>query len=579
VFAIAPVDEAQVASLVRALRVRPVTARCMAVRGVGVAEAGAFLEPRLGCLRRPEGLAGFDAAVVEIARAVVAGDRIGVFGDYDVDGVTSTAVLTEFLRAAGGDVVAAVARRDAGYGFTREAAADFAARGCRTIVTGDCGTSDVDAIAVARSLGLGVIVIDHHTVPSAAHAHPSLALVNPHRADSTFPFRGMCSVGLAFYVACAVRTRLREEGWFRSRREPDPRDLLDLVALGTIADLVPLRGENRILTKLGLARLDARARPGIAALLAGAGVEPGAAVDVRTVAWKLAPRLNAPGRMGAALPALQLLLAGEGEAEACAAALEGANQDRRAAQDKVLAEALAVVEREASRQRDDGPIVFAAGRGWAPGVVGVVAARLVEKFARPAFVVALDDDGIGRGSARSSGGVDLYRALAAAAPFLDRFGGHAAAAGMTVRAAELDRVKEALAAAVRDQVAELAQGSGPHATARLADAAVSIAEVDERLASELERLAPFGQDNRPPALVARDVPVVSARRVGDGSHLKLELDDGRGGVRGAIGFGLGDAAVEAGARVGIRFAPSLSTWQGRTRVELELSHLEVHPPA
>jgi single-stranded-DNA-specific exonuclease len=566
VFDVAPVDEAQVASLVRALRVRPVTARCMAVRGVGVAEAGAFLEPRLGCLRRPEGMAGFELAVGAIARAVTAGDRIGVFGDYDVDGVTSAAVLTEFLRAAGGDVAAAVARRDAGYGFTREAAADFAARGAKLIVTCDCGTADLDAIAVARSLGAEVVVIDHHTVPAAALAHPSLALVNPHRADSTFPFRGMCSVGLAFYVACAVRTRLREDGWFRTRREPDPRDLLDLVALGTIADLVPLRGENRILTKLGLARLDARARPGIAALLAAAGVERDAPVDVRTVAWKLGPRLNAPGRMGAALPALQLLLADAGEADACAAALEGANQERRVAQDKVLAEALAVVE--------DGPIVFAAGRGWAPGVVGVVAARLVDKYARPAFVVALDDDGTGRGSARSFGGVDLYRALAAAAPFLDRFGGHAAAAGMTVRAAQLDRVKEALAAAVRDQVAELAQGSGPHETARLADAAVAIAEVDERLATELDRLAPFGQDNRAPALVARDVPVVSARRVGDGTHLKLELDDGRGGIRSAIGFGLGDAPIEAGARVGIRFAPSLSTWQGRTRVELELSHVE-----
>jgi single-stranded-DNA-specific exonuclease len=564
---VATVDDAQVASLIRQLKVHPTTARCLAVRGIGVDEADRFLAPRLGGLRRPEGLAGFDAAVARLARAVIAGEAIGVFGDYDVDGVTTAAVLTEYLRAAGGRVEAAVARRDAGYGFTREAAADFAARGCKVIVTGDCGTSDLDAIAVARSLGVEVIVIDHHTVPSAAHAHPSVALVNPLRADSTFPFRGMASVGLAFYVVCAVRTRLRQDGWFAARREPDPKDLLDLVALGTIADLVPLRGENRILTSLGLARLQARVRPGIAALLAVAGVDPDRAVDARTVGWKLGPRLNAPGRMGAALPALQLLLADAGDADAHAALLETLNNDRRVAQDKVLAEADVMV--------DDGPIVFAAGTGWAPGVVGVVAARLVDKYARPAFVVALDDKGVGRGSARTAGGVDLYRAMAAAAPWLERFGGHAAAAGMTVRASELDRVREAIAAAVEGQIGELAKGSGPIDRTKLADAEVRLGDIDQQLATELGQLAPFGQDNRPPALVARGVAVKGVRRVGDGSHLKLELDAGGGGVRDAIGFGLGETPVEVGSRVSLRFAPVMSTWQGRTRVELELAHVEL----
>jgi single-stranded-DNA-specific exonuclease len=565
VLEIAPVDDTLVASLVRTLGVRPVTARCLAARGITPDEAQAFLAPRLAGLRRPEGMAGFATAVARIARAVTEGERIGVFGDYDVDGVTTAATLTEFLRAAGGVVEVDVARRDAGYGFTRDAAANLAARGCRLIVTGDCGTSDLDSIAVARSLGAEVIVIDHHTVPSATEVHPSVALVNPLRLDSTFPFRAMCSVGIAFYVACAVRTRLREAGWFATRPEPDPRQLLDLVALGTIADLVPLRGENRILTTLGLERLGARVRPGVAALLAAAGVDPDRPVDARTVGWTLGPRLNAPGRLGAAMPSLNLLLASRSEAEACAAVLEEANRDRRVAQDKVLAEADVDVP--------DGPIVFAAGKGWAPGVVGIVAARLVDKYARPAFVVAIDDDGIGRGSARSAGGVDLYRALAAAAPWLDRFGGHAAAAGMTLKAAALDQVKTALADAVRGQVIELAKGSGPIGLGKLADAEIRIGDVDERLATELARLAPFGQDNRTPALVARDVLVRSVRRVGDGSHLKLELDDGHGGVCGAIGFGLGETPVEEGARVGLRFVPVVSSWNGRTRVELELAHI------
>jgi single-stranded-DNA-specific exonuclease len=570
VLEVVTVDDALVASLVRAHRVHPTTARCLAARGVGLDEAHTYLAPRLGSLRRPEGLAGFDAAVARIAIAVETGEAIGVFGDYDVDGVTTAAVLTSFLRAAGGRVEAAVARRDAGYGFTREAAADFCARGCRVIVTGDCGTSDLEAIAVARSLGAEVIVIDHHTVPAAAHAHPSVALVNPLRADSTFPFRGMASVGLAFYVACAVRTRLRDGGWFKQRPEPDPRDLLDLVALGTVADLVPLRGENRILTTLGLAKLASRARPGVAALLAAAGVDPEKAVDVRTIAWKLAPRLNAPGRMGAALPSLRLLLSEAGEADGCAAILEDANKERRVVQDKVLAEADVLV--------DDGPIVFAAGTGWAPGVVGIVAARLVDKYARPAFVVAIDEHGVGRGSARTAGGVDLYRALAAAAPYLDRWGGHKAAAGMTVKASELPAVKAAIAEAVTAQVTELAKGSGPIDLGKLADAEVRLRDVDQQLAGELAAMAPFGQENRPPALVVRDVAVRSARRVGDGSHLKLELEDPRdGGIRSAIGFHLGEAPVEAGAHVSVRFVPTLSTWQGHTRVELEVAHIEVVP--
>jgi single-stranded-DNA-specific exonuclease len=411
-----------------------------------------------------------------------------------------------------------------------------------------------------------VVVIDHHTVPSAVEAHPSLALVNPHRADSQFPFRGMASVGLAFYLASAVRTRLRDSGWFRGRPEPDPRDLLDLVALGTIADMVPLVGENRILTSAGLPRLEARTRPGIAALLAAAGVEPGSTIDTRTVSWKIAPRLNAPGRLGPALPALELLLADADAAETRAAELEVANRERRTVQDKVMDEALAVVT--------DGPIVFAAGRGWSAGVVGVVAARMVDKFERPAFVVAIDDDGVGRGSARSFGGVDLYRALAAAGPWLERFGGHAAAAGMTVLESELDRVKEALASAVEGQLAE---GSGPIVPPALADAEVRLDDVDERLAAELARLAPFGQENRAPRLIARDLSVRNARKVGDGSHLRLELDDGRGRTRAAIGFKLGERDVPAGSTITLSFQPRLSTWQGRTKVDLEFDDVAVTP--
>ena len=572
------VDEALVQKLADALRVRPATASCLVGRGViEPRDAQGFIDPRLAALRPPTGLAGMSRAVERISDAVIAGRRIGVFGDYDVDGVTTAALLTAFLRSVGATVEVAVARRDAGYGFTPAAAADFAARGCEVIVTGDCGTSDLEALAVAAAHRIDVIVVDHHTVPAAGDAHPALALVNPHRADSTFPFRGMASVGLAFYVAAAVRTELRDRRFFETsgersgsrsgRTEPDVRELLDLVALGTIADLVPLASENRILTALGLRRLQSRTRPGIAALLAAAGVSEEREVDARMVAWKLAPRINAPGRLGAAMPSLALLLADAGSAAERAQALEAANTERRAIQDRVMAEAI-----EQLGDRDPGPAVVIAGEGWPSGVVGIVAAKLVDRYQRPAFVVGIDPEtGVGRGSARTAGGVNLYRALSEAAPWLDRYGGHAAAAGFTVRRESVAALGESLGAAC----ARLAAGSGPVTAGREVDAEVRLADVDERLAEELAGLGPFGQDTPSPVLVIRNARVSAERRVGDGSHLKLTLEDDRSTTRTAIGFQLGDREVDVGARVDLAFLPTISTWQGRRSAELELSDLAI----
>ncbi len=569
-FNLRDVDEGVVARLAAALRVRPVTARCLAVRGVSdPAEAKGWLEPKLGGLRKPDGLAGFAIAVERLARAVTVGERIGVFGDYDVDGVTTAALLTSFMREVGGEVIARVADRDAGYGFGTPIADAFCDAGCGVIVTGDLGTSDAPAIAAARARGVDVIVVDHHTVPAAGAAHPALALVNPHRADSSFPFRGMASVGLAFYLAAAIRTRLDDIGWFRTHAKPDVRELLDLVALGTIADLVPLRGENRILAAAGLQKLQARPRAGIAALAAAAGLDASRPIDEKTVSWKLAPRLNAPGRLGAAAPSLELLLADERSAGACAAKVEEANAARRVAQDRCYEEALAALD-----EQGDAPAIVIAARGWPAGVVGIVAAKLVDRTGKPAFVIGVGDDGVGRGSARAPGGqsngIDLYRALAECAPMLDRFGGHAGAAGLTVHEDRIPALREALGAAV----ARFAEGSGPVAQ-HTCDAEVALAEIDEPLCTELGSLAPFGQDNAAPRLVARGVRVRSSRKVGDGSHLKLEVEDAHGNVRGAIAFGQGEQDPGAGATVDLAFTPVVSEWNGNRRVELEVAGLSV----
>ena len=564
------VDDHVAAKLASALRVHTATARCLIARGI--TEPGAarsFVDPRLAALRPPTGLAGLGNAVDRIVDAVVRGDRIGVFGDYDVDGVTTTALLTSFLRGAGAHVEAAVARRDAGYGFTPDAAEDFAARGCRLVITGDCGTSDQLAIQKAAVRAIDVVVIDHHTVPAAGTAHPALALVNPFCQDSTFPFRGMASVGLGFYVAATVRTALRDRGWFKNRPEPDVRDLLDLVALGTVADLVPLSEENRILTALGLRRLQERARPGIAALLAVAGVAADKEIDARTIAWQLAPRLNAPGRLGAAEPALALLLADADTAADRAAAIDQANTDRRDVQEKVAKEAI-----EQIGDVDPGPAIVLAGEGWPPGVVGIVAAKLVERYKRPAFVIGVDPEtGLGRGSARTTGGVNLYAALSSVAPLLDRYGGHAAAAGFSVHRDHVAALAEALGAAV----ARLAEGVPQAPEGTDVDAEVPLAEVDERLAHELDALAPFGQQNPAPLLVTRRARVTAARKVGDGSHLKLTLADDRSTVRGAIGFKLGAREVDVGARVDVLFVPTISTWQGQRKTELKITDFAIVP--
>jgi single-stranded-DNA-specific exonuclease len=593
---IRPVDDRIADRLAAALRVRRATARCLVARGVlEPQEAQGFIDPRLAALRPPSGLAGLPLAVERLADAVQRGERIGVFGDYDVDGVTSAALLTSFLRSAGATVEVAVARRDAGYGFTPAAAADFAARGCAIAVTCDCGTNDLDAIAAAAALGVEVIVVDHHTVPAAGTAHPSLSLVNPYRHDSTFPFRGMASVGLAFYVSAAVRTELRDRGHFRrsgsgtgsgASGEPDVRELLDLVALGTIADLVPLSAENRILTALGLRRLQSRARPGIAALLAVAGVDIDRDITAHTVAWKLAPRINAPGRLGAAEPSLSLLLADADSAAARAQALEDANVERRAIQDRVMTEALEILsarhlpETPEGENGDPGGAIVIAGEGWPSGVVGIVAAKLVDRYQRPAFVIGIDPvTGIGRGSARTARGVNLYRALcdaasdmsSAGAAGLGRYGGHAAAAGFTI---QRDAVP-ALAESLNTACTRLAAGSGPTPVGREVDAEVMLAEVDERLASELAGLGPFGQENPAPLLVTRRARVTAARRVGDGSHLKLMVEDDRNTIRSAIGFGLGDRPVDVGAYVDLAFVPTVSTFQGRRSAELELADLAI----
>jgi single-stranded-DNA-specific exonuclease len=547
------IDESKVAALATAMRIRPLTARLLVARGLAEADlATRFLDPRLADLRPPDGMADLPRALERLAGAFAAGETIGVFGDYDVDGVTTAAILTSALRAFGGRVVARAASRHAGYGLGVEDVARFAADGCRVLVTGDCGTSDHAALAAARARGIDTIVIDHHELPEGESA--AYALVNSRRPDDAFAFKGLASCGVAFYLAAALRTRLGSPF--------DPRELLDLVALGTIADLVPLVAENRILVAAGLQKLSQRKRPGLAALAVRAELG-GSQITAHDAAFRLTPRLNAAGRLGDAQLALDLLLAGEADAERLADALEDQNTERQRVQELVWKEALA--QATAQVEEDAAPAVVVGAEGWHSGVVGIIAARLVDRFARPAIAIGFRD-GEGRGSARTVSGVNLFDALGRCARHLTKFGGHASAAGMSLLIGELPTFRASFAAEAARQL-----GTAPAARALAVDAEVSLRDLDLGFAEELARLAPFGVANREPLFALSGVTARATRVVGK-DHLQLTLD--HGGTTGeAIAFGFAGADPGAGARVDLVATAELDTFRGVARARLKVAKL------
>jgi single-stranded-DNA-specific exonuclease len=548
------VDQQRVTALAAAIGVRRLTAAILLGRGFGdSARAARFLAPRLADLRHPDGMADLERTLARLAGALAAGERIAIFGDYDVDGVTTAAVLATTLRALGGDVVARVASRRAGYGIGPDDVSRFAADGCRVLVTGDCGTSDLEALALARARGIDAIVIDHHQVPSGET--PAFALINPHRADDHFPFKGLASCGVAFYLAAALRTRLAVEG---SRF--DPRDLLDLVALGTVADLVPLVDENRILVAAGLKVATARKRPGLRALATLAQIPEDGPINAEHISFRLAPRLNAAGRLGEAQLALDLLLApDEVTAGRLAEELDERNRQRQQIQEQVWTQVLVACE-----PFETAAALVVGAEGWHPGVVGIIAAKLVEKFGRPAVVVGFTE-GEGRGSARTIPGFNLYDALAVCAPHLSRFGGHAAAAGMSLSLAALEPFRRAFVLE-----AERRLGFAERAPV-VVDAVVELGELDLLAAEELERLAPFGAANAQPLFALAGVTTESTRLVGD-KHLQITLRH-RGATSDAIAFGMAAHDPGRGACIDVVAHAELDTFRGNRRARLRVRHL------
>jgi single-stranded-DNA-specific exonuclease len=536
-------DGGQAARLAAEVRLRPLTARILAARGLGdPAPAARFLAPCLGDLSAPGGLLDLEPACERLVGAVARGERVGVFGDHDADGVTTAAVLTLTLRALGADVIARVADHPGARGLTPDAAAALADAGCAVVIAGDCGTGDHQALSLCAERAIDTIVVDHHPVPEGGSR--ARWLINPHRPDDHSGLRGLASCGLAFTLARALDQRL--PGRF------DPSALLDLVALGTLADQVPLVGDNRILVALGLRALAALARPGLRALAAVAeGTGP--------LTVRLQPRLAAAGRLGRAPVALDLLLAGdEATARPLARELDDLNGRRQRLQEAVWGEALAAATAEAEA---GAAALVVAGEGWHPGVPGPVAARLLERFQRPALVIGLAD-GQGRGSARSAAGVDLPRVLEACRAHLLAFGGHPGAAGVTLAREQLAPFRAAFLRAVPPLAA---------AEAIEVDAEAELGELGLGQVEELGRLAPFGAANNEPLLAIPGV-VARATRVVAGNNLLLTLGRGPATAE-AVAFGMGHRDPGAGAALAIIATAEVDTFRGTRRPRLRVRQL------
>jgi single-stranded-DNA-specific exonuclease len=544
--------------LARELGAPPAIGHALVNRGLGdPAKARQFLSPVLEDLHDPMGLLGLDRALARIRGALEASEPILVQGDYDVDGITSTYLLHTTLSEMGGVVHWRIPHRTRdGYGLTRAAVDDAARLGCRLIVTVDCGITAVDPVAYARSLGIDTVVTDHHE--PAAELPDAAAVVNPLRPGCPYPFKSLAGVGVTYKL---VEALLRERG--RARRA---EEFLDIVALGTIADVVPLVDENRVLATLGLERLNRTRHLGLRALLERSGLA-GRRVTSGQVAFVLAPRINAAGRMGDAAQALRLLLArDEGEARACAESLEEDNARRRSFDEKAAAEAAARVEQELGWP--DCASILLWSDDWHPGVLGIVASRMVERFQRPAVLVGLDG-ARGRGSGRSVPGVDLTRLLDGCRDLLESHGGHALAAGLVVARERLPALRERLERLVRERVA-------PETRVKRIeyDAPLGLGECDEALVDWVERMAPHGLNNPEPVFLLAHGEILATSSVAGGKHLRLTVRDATGTAE-VIGFGHGgeaDAARRSG-RCALLFTPSHNEWNGTRRIQLKLKGL------
>ena len=572
-----PHDAAEIRALEVSARVPFVVAQMLICRGIRDAtQARTFLEPKLSDLRDPDLMPGVPEAADRLIAAVRDHRKIVVYGDYDVDGMTATSILMICLRLLGGEVTTYVPHRiDEGYGLNAEALRTLAERGANVVVTVDCGIASIAEADVARELGLELIITDHHMLadrlPSAA------AIVHPRLPGTAYPFGELCGAGVAFKLAWAVCQRANQAKKVSDRMRDFLVQAVGLVALGTVADVVPLIDENRIIVKHGLCSLRHQPTLGMAALLRVTGLDQKSELSAEDIAFTLAPRLNAAGRLGQASLGVELLTTDNAErASALAEYLNELNSSRESLERSIYLAA----NKQALEQFDperDAARVF-AGRGWHAGVIGIVASRLVEKFHRPVVIISLDELGLkpGCGSARSVPGFDLHAALCACTDTLLAHGGHAYAAGLKIDPTRVDQFR----ASFVDHAAGEISTSSRTAELRI-DAEVPFSSLSAEAVQLLERLAPFGSGNPRPMLCATNVSLAEPpKKIGNGErHLSLRLHQHGTRLR-SVAFGGGewaDAISAVDGELAVAFRPVINDYKGRRNVELHLC--DWHPAA
>jgi single-stranded-DNA-specific exonuclease len=575
-----PHDPDAVDRLARSLRMSPLVAQLLLNRGVGGADdARRFLDAPLSGLHSPDLLPGIPEAAERILAAVAAGRRICIYGDYDVDGVTGSAVLLQCLSLLGTRADLYVPRRlEEGYGLNCDALKQIADNGAKVVVTVDCGIASLAEAEEAQRLGLELIVTDHHemkeTLPNAA------VLVHPRLPGSSYPFGMLCGAGVAFKLAWALAMRRCGGEKVTPAFREFLLDAVALVSLGVIADVVPLHDENRILVRYGLNRLRQKPPLGLQALCEVAKIEAGSELRSSDIGYRIAPRINAVGRLGQAQVAVELLTTDKHErAVDLARYLEKLNGDRQTIERETLRRAREMIECEG---RANDPALVLSSPDWHGGIVGIVAGRLAEQFARPALMITLPKPGMAEeseharlavGSGRSLNGVALHEALKACGDLLVGHGGHAAAAGFRLLPERVPDFRERFCA----HVASLFPGGTPTPELVL-DAETPLGSVTLGLVSDLDRLEPYGAENRRPLFLAGGLQVQGEpRKVGQGErHLSFRVRQGATSIK-AIAWGMADRATElmsAGGDCCIAFTPKRNEWQGRLSVDLEVTDFQ-----
>ena len=559
-------DADATARVVSLLGCHPATASILVQRGlVSDKDIQAFLHPSLHHLRPPFEIAGMTEAVTRISNALLDTEKILIFGDYDVDGVTATTLLYQFLKAIGADVSFYIPHRvTEGYGLKASHITDIAIpREIKVLLTVDCGVSSHEAVSLAKDNDIAVIITDHHDIPQKLP--DALAVINPKRHDCHSGLENLSGVGLAFYLAVALRKHLRDQGFFQSRTEPNLKKSCDLVALGTVSDMVPLVHENRILTCTGIEILRSANRPGIKALADACGVDH-RHIDAQDISFRFGPRINAAGRMDHAEIAARLLRTHRPEkAGQDADLLSKFNSQRQQEEESVLADIVARLDKDPSLARRN-CMVFASP-DWHEGVVGIVAARLTRLYFKPAILISVKK-GLGKGSARSIPGIDIRSALAACAHMLHGFGGHPMAAGLQIPADQIEPFWDRLNHVI-GQVAS-PQDFTPKITI---DYTLELSDITTKLLDEVTSLGPFGVQNSEPVFMANNVHVHTSKIVGK-DHRRMLLSsssDNKNKALWAIQFNANPDSIHVDQFTKIAYCLQWNRWNGHKSIQLVLS--------